>query len=71
VLPQETMRDLLDHNVPLFLAGWVIDDGSGTSLSVDQVVFFLDGRSYVLPWSGFIEVARGDVQLAPLKREVP
>ncbi len=71
LLPRTAIRDLLfsGHDVPLLLPGGVIDAESTVSPhSRSQRVFFtLHGRTYSVLWSDFTEVARGDVQYAPLK----
>jgi len=70
LLPFHAIRDLLffGHDVPLLLPGGVIDAEAKVSPhSRSHTVFFtLHGGIYSVRWSEFAEVARGDVQYAPL-----
>ena len=68
LLPRTAIRDLLSsgHDVPLLLPGGVIDAEAKVSSRSDAVVFTLQGRTYTVRGSDFAEVARGDVQWAPL-----
>ena len=68
LLPRTAIRDLLfsGHDVPLLLPGGVIDAEAKVSPHSDTVSFTLQGQTYTARWSDFTEVARGDVQWAPL-----
>ncbi len=70
-LPKQEIRHLLysGHDMPLLLPGGVIDAESKVSAcrTTNLVLITVCGRTFYLWWSDFVEVARGDVQWAPLK----
>jgi hypothetical protein len=70
-LPKQEIRHFLisGQDVTLLLPGGVIDAESKVSAcrTGNLVLVTVCGWTFFLRWSDFVEVARGDVQWAPLK----